>query len=350
MRIGLFDDDCFCHNKKNGFFPSLDLMKAAGYYYSTDYVEFLPIDFKASKYDFIFYKKDITTSAPLRPDVLKMPQTILLGRGFTGKNLTLSPELQKGVPYTAFYEDYFDRYRVPENRSVLWKKILNPENAFVRPIDKGQVMSDFYLDLSNKNIIILDSDDLFSCPQGVEFLERWKDKTFFFVSPPEIQDFETLKKIQSYDVRAWKTGIPTFYYKKNFTYTSFVKNFEYFKNKKVGIKATEDERVIKNSQYFLRLLNLYLNCFYYGISKGSKIRFAGQPREGKTLEERILLDFCAFTYMSGPTTDNTFYMYCMTSKVRKENVRKFLREYPNFSPLFNVNLKTINEIGVWIKK
>ena len=86
MRIGLFDDDCFCHNKKNGFFPSLDLMKAAGYYYSTDYVEFLPIDFKASKYDFIFYKKDITTSAPLRPDVLKMPQTILLGRGFTGKN------------------------------------------------------------------------------------------------------------------------------------------------------------------------------------------------------------------------------------------------------------------------
>ena len=58
-------------------------------------------------------------------------------------------------------------------------------------------MSDFYLDLSNKNIIILDSDDLFSCPQGVEFLERWKDKTFFFVSPPEIQDFETLKKIQN---------------------------------------------------------------------------------------------------------------------------------------------------------
>ena len=60
-------------------------------------------------------------------------------------------------------------------------------------------------------------------------------------------------------------------------------------------------------------------------------------------EEGILLDDVRFVenYL-----DKRYRRVCHYSKT----VGEFLKEYPNFSPLFNVNLKTINEIGVWMKK
>ena len=238
MVIGLYDLDLWGVSRST---PNLDLMKIYNYYYQAGHkvIMMKPNDKEGRFNHIIYFKEHVNTKFSSKLVITGENKTIR-GYGFYGKYAPLKPEIEAAAPS---YEPY-DLYSYKLKTCVgSYDKLKKDSLVRVQTND----LTDFKP--KRKNIIIVDRDFL-QLPNGIDFLQEYKNHTFYFYHSPVCKTKEQFYELERYLLLINSQAIIDFQYDEDFFLENFKNNKVFFKNEK---RENETEQ-----NYYLRLIKTIL--------------------------------------------------------------------------------------------
>lgn len=363
MYVGLYDYDLV--NYPNYFFPSIELMKYAGFYkannsfvkmlYSLDSLEGLDILIIRKDFNSFFRMKEKNKKVIEEFAYLEFSgQIIYVGNCFGIERGTLPLEVVAADCDNLIYEDFINLNKVNFSKKQKERVGCFIKNGFpVQITQKGKVVYDYTKIIPNpqKDVFIYD-DNLFKNDKAFEILDYLQGfRKIKFIVPQFIDSYEIFSRLKIY-----KGKISGIQEKKAIIYfgpinkQQFLNVYQLF-NSGINLSCESLKKGEDINNHFRNQFIDKGNLFLYGISLDKRVFVV--PTKNEEIDNIYISLFnhlCSFTRISGKTSDINFFDFLKkrVSEKKFNSYTNILNSDYQLKKIANANLKAVHEAGLWV--
>lgn len=355
MYVGIVDQNFLLY--PNSFIPSLELMKCASYYKKRGDIVKMVYDINnISQFDIILLITCNPSSSNFPKLLISNPKVQWIGAKDNCDSLSynkLPDEIENCLSDKTIYKSFFEKNinNFTKKQKEKLSSFFKNGNAY-RLSHNGKIIFDFDKIEKNSDKIYIYDKNIFFSKDFFNQVEKYNlSNRLVFLETQftnNFEDFKAAKKIIPF-ARAWGDKV-VFAYTGPINKKTFLQNFDLFANGYyLSLENYNNQQSLPN--FLMQEIIKKGNFFFYSIAKGKKIKIVDNYElNGCNLDEyRVLKYFCRFTKVSGKASDINFYtalkkdrpvIYQLAKKVGKRNSKA--------NRIFQANIKTISELGVWV--